>query len=79
MGEQRSLGSNLIIVSSEAVKKIRQMMQAAQSQKKSYADKKRKALEFQVGDEVLLKVAAIKGAMRFGNKGKLSPMFYWTI
>ncbi|GJW13657.1 hypothetical protein Tco_0017790, partial [Tanacetum coccineum] len=42
---------------------------------KSYADKRRKPLEFSVGDYVLLKVSPCKGVVRFGKKGKLSPRF----
>nr|GEY55915.1 hypothetical protein [Tanacetum cinerariifolium] len=42
---------------------------------KSYADKKRKPLEFSVGDYVLLKVSPWKGVIRFGKKGKLAPRF----
>ena len=64
-GEQRYLGPDYITASSEAIKKIRQRMQAAQSRQKSYADKRRRPLEFQVGDKVFLKVASIKGSMRF--------------
>nr|GEX72788.1 retrotransposon protein, putative, Ty3-gypsy subclass [Tanacetum cinerariifolium] len=43
--------------------------------KKSYVDKKRKPLEFSVGDYVLLKVSPWKGMVRFGKKGKLAPRF----
>ncbi|KAL5573266.1 hypothetical protein UlMin_022863 [Ulmus minor] len=50
-------------------------MKAAQSRQKSYADKRRRPLEFQVGDLVFLKVAPMKGVMRFGKKGKLSPRY----
>ncbi|GJY62852.1 putative reverse transcriptase domain-containing protein [Tanacetum coccineum] len=42
---------------------------------KIYADKRRKPLEFSVGDSVLLKVSPWKGVVRFRNKGKLSPKF----
>ncbi|GJT99412.1 putative reverse transcriptase domain-containing protein [Tanacetum coccineum] len=42
---------------------------------KSYADKRRKPLEFSVGDYVFLKVSPWKGAVRFGKKGKLAPRF----
>ncbi|KAK6116067.1 hypothetical protein DH2020_008336 [Rehmannia glutinosa] len=42
---------------------------------KSYADKRRKPLEFAVGDVIFLKVAPMKGIMRFGKKGKLSPRY----
>nr|GEU54184.1 hypothetical protein [Tanacetum cinerariifolium] len=40
-----------------------------------YANKKRKPLEFSVGDHVLLKVSSWKGVVRFGKKGKLAPRF----
>ena len=50
-------------------------METAQSRQKSYIDKRRRPLEFQVRDSVFLKVAPIKGVMRFGKKGKLSPRF----
>ena len=50
-------------------------MLTAQSRQKSYADKRRRPLEFQVGDAVFLKVAPLKGVMRFGKKGKLSPRY----
>ncbi|GKA17679.1 putative reverse transcriptase domain-containing protein [Tanacetum coccineum] len=48
---------------------------AARDRQKSYADKRKKPLEFSVGDFVLLKVSPWKGVVRFGKKGKLSPRF----
>ncbi|KAL5568108.1 hypothetical protein UlMin_024683 [Ulmus minor] len=50
-------------------------MKTAQSHQKSYADKRRRPLKFQVGDLVFLKVAPMKGVMQFGKKGKLSPRY----
>ncbi|KAL5569385.1 hypothetical protein UlMin_025960 [Ulmus minor] len=50
-------------------------MKTAQSRQKSYAAKQRRPLEFQVGDSVFLKVAPMKGVLRFGKKGKLSPRY----
>ncbi|KAA0035814.1 hypothetical protein IC582_019380 [Cucumis melo] len=50
-------------------------MLTAKSRQKSYADVRRKDLEFEVGDMVFLKVAPMKGVMRFEKKGKLSPRF----
>ncbi|GKF31346.1 putative reverse transcriptase domain-containing protein, partial [Tanacetum coccineum] len=41
----------------------------------NYADKRRKPLEFEVGDRVLLKVSPWKGVIRFGKKGKLAPRY----
>ena len=50
-------------------------MAAARDRQKSYADKRRKPLEFQVGDRVLLKVSPWKGVIRFGKRGKLNPHY----
>ncbi|GJW87137.1 hypothetical protein Tco_0162477 [Tanacetum coccineum] len=50
-------------------------LKTARSRQKSYADKRRKPLEFQVGDRVLLKVSPWKGVVRFGKKGKLAPRY----
>lgn len=59
----------------EAIEKIRQRMRTAQSRQKSYADIRRRKLEFSGGDKVFIKVAPMKGVMRFGKKGKLSPRY----
>jgi exosome complex RNA-binding protein Rrp4 len=48
-------------------------MAAAQDKQKSYADKRRKRIEFEVGDYVYLKVSPIRGVKRFGIKRKLEP------
>ncbi|GKF73561.1 hypothetical protein Tco_0219893, partial [Tanacetum coccineum] len=50
-------------------------MQAALDRKKSYANLKRKPMEFQVGDRVMLKVSPWKGVVRFGKLGKLNPRY----
>ncbi|GJX03388.1 putative reverse transcriptase domain-containing protein [Tanacetum coccineum] len=50
-------------------------MQAARDRQKSYADLKRKPMEFQVGDRVMLKVSPWKGVVRFGKRGKLNPRY----
>ena len=50
-------------------------MLTAQSRQKSYADIRRRDLEFEVGDMVFLKVAPMKGVLRFGKRGKLNPRF----
>ncbi|XP_040990477.1 uncharacterized protein LOC121237694 [Juglans microcarpa x Juglans regia] len=54
---------------------IREMMKAAQDRQKSYAERRRRNLEFEVGDWVYLKVSPMKGVFRFGKKGKLSPRY----
>ena len=78
VGERKLLGPELIQQTAEAVskiRKIRQRLYIAQSRQKSYADTRRRDLEFEVGDLVFLKVTPMKGVMRFGKKGKLSPKF----
>ena len=75
MGETKFLGPELVQRTRDVVEKIRRRMLIAQSRQKSYADVRRRKLEFNVGDNVFLKVAPMKGVMRFGKKGKLSPHF----
>ncbi|GJY40109.1 putative reverse transcriptase domain-containing protein [Tanacetum coccineum] len=53
----------------------RHRLKAARDRQKSYADNRRKPLEFQVGDHVMLKVSPCKGVVQFGKKGKLAPRF----
>ncbi|GJR59396.1 putative reverse transcriptase domain-containing protein [Tanacetum coccineum] len=55
--------------------KIKQRMQAARNRQKSYVDLKRKPMEFQVGDRVMLKVSPWKGVVHFGKRGKLKPRY----
>ncbi|GKD16633.1 putative reverse transcriptase domain-containing protein [Tanacetum coccineum] len=47
----------------------------AHNRQKSYADRRRKPLEFEVGDKVMLKVSPWKGVIRFGKRGKLNPRY----
>ncbi|GJZ68112.1 putative reverse transcriptase domain-containing protein [Tanacetum coccineum] len=54
---------------------IRQRLQAARDRQRSYTSVRRKPLEFQVGDRVMLKVAPQKGVIRFGKRGKLNPRY----
>ncbi|GJX19802.1 putative reverse transcriptase domain-containing protein [Tanacetum coccineum] len=54
---------------------IKQRVQAARDRQKSYVDLKRKPMEFQVGDRVMLKVSPWKGVVRFGKRGKLNPRY----
>ncbi|WMV09170.1 hypothetical protein MTR67_002555, partial [Solanum verrucosum] len=54
---------------------IRDRLKTAHSRQKSYADNRKRNLEFEVGDWVYLKISPMKGVMRFGKKGKLSPRY----
>ena len=66
------LGPNLAKEASEKIELIRERMKEARSRQKSYADKRRKDLEFSVGDKVFIKVSLTKGVVRFGKSGKLT-------
>ncbi|GJU60808.1 putative reverse transcriptase domain-containing protein [Tanacetum coccineum] len=55
---------------------IKDRLKTARDHQKSYADTRRKPLEFSVGDHVLLKVSPWKGVIRFGKKGKLAPRLH---
>ncbi|GJV90778.1 putative reverse transcriptase domain-containing protein [Tanacetum coccineum] len=52
---------------------IKESLKAARDRQKSYADNRRKPLEFSIGDQLLLKVSPWKGVLSFGKKGKLAP------
>ena len=67
--------ADLIRDTFEKVSLIRQGLLTAQSWKKSYADVRRRPLEFEVGDHVFLKVMSKRGVVSFGKRGKLSPRF----
>ncbi|MCF6774907.1 hypothetical protein L3H44_10975 [Corynebacterium sp. MC-12] len=75
VGETTLLGPDLVQQAMEKVKVIQERLETAQSRHKSYADIRRRGLEFSVGDWVFLKVSPMKGVMRFGKKGKLSPRY----
>ena len=57
------------------MKFIQEKLLAAQSRQKEYADRKVRDMEFMEGEQVLLKVSPMKGVMRFGKRGKLSPRY----
>ena len=69
------IGPDLVFEAMEKVRLIRERLKSAQSRQKSYSDNKRKDLEFNVDDWVYLKISPMKGVMRFGKKGKLSPRY----
>ncbi|KAJ9545341.1 hypothetical protein OSB04_025048 [Centaurea solstitialis] len=74
-GEKQFAGPEIIQETTDKVKSIRERLRTAQDRQKSYADKKRRPMDFQLGDRVMLKVSPWKGIIRFGKRGKLSPCF----
>ncbi|CAN4096625.1 unnamed protein product [Withania somnifera] len=73
--EARVRSTDLLRDSLNRVRMIQDRPRAAQSRQKSYVDRRLRALEFRVGDKVFLRVSPIRGVMRFGRRGKLSPAF----
>ncbi|GKA79958.1 reverse transcriptase domain-containing protein [Tanacetum coccineum] len=73
IGESSLIGPELVQETTDKVVLIKEKLKAARDRQKSYADNRRKPLEFEVGDTVLLKVSPWKGVMRLGKKGKLAP------
>nr|GEW55059.1 reverse transcriptase domain-containing protein [Tanacetum cinerariifolium] len=63
VGEAQLLGPELIQETTEKIIQINQRMQVAHDQQKSYADLKRKPMEFQIGDRVMLKILPWKGVV----------------
>ncbi|GKA17353.1 putative reverse transcriptase domain, ribonuclease H-like domain, aspartic peptidase domain protein [Tanacetum coccineum] len=75
VGDVQLTGPKIIHETTEKIVQIRQCLQAARDRQRSYANVRRKPLEFQVGDRVMLKVSPRKGVIRFGKRGKLNPWY----
>ena len=75
MGESSITGPDLIRDTLEKVGMIQKRLLTAQSQQKSYADIRRRPLEFEEGDHVFLKVMPKRGVIGFEKRGKLSPRY----
>ncbi|GJR04698.1 putative reverse transcriptase domain-containing protein [Tanacetum coccineum] len=73
VGDNQLTGLEIIHETTEKIVQIKNRIQAARDHQKSYADVRRKPLEFQVGDKVMLKVSPWKGFIRFGKQEKLNP------
>ncbi|GKD60550.1 hypothetical protein Tco_1298059, partial [Tanacetum coccineum] len=72
-GDIQLTGPKIIHETTKKIVQIRQRLQAARDRQRSYTNVRRKPLEFQAGDRVMLKVSPCKGAIRFGKQGKLNP------
>ncbi|GJX70907.1 putative reverse transcriptase domain-containing protein [Tanacetum coccineum] len=75
VGDVQLTGPEIIHETTEKIVQIRQCLQAARDRQRSYANVRRKPLEFQVGDHVMLKVSPHKGVIRFRKRGKLNPRY----
>ncbi|GKA69075.1 hypothetical protein Tco_0775139 [Tanacetum coccineum] len=75
VGEGQLIGPELVQETTEKISQIKDILKDARDHQKSYANKRRKPLEFSLGDYALLKVSPWKGVVRFRKKGKLAPRF----
>ncbi|GKC40175.1 putative reverse transcriptase domain-containing protein [Tanacetum coccineum] len=75
VGDSQLMGQEIIYETTEKIIQIKNQIQAARYRQKSYADVRRKPLEFQVRDKVMRKVSPWKGVIRFGKQGKLNPYY----
>ncbi|WVZ93795.1 LOW QUALITY PROTEIN: hypothetical protein U9M48_039750 [Paspalum notatum var. saurae] len=74
-GEPVTFGPDSVAQAEEQVKHIHKNLKRAQSRQKSYVDRRRRLLMFEMGDHVYLRVSPMKGVHRFGVKGKLAPRY----
>ncbi|GKE05415.1 putative reverse transcriptase domain, ribonuclease H-like domain, aspartic peptidase domain protein [Tanacetum coccineum] len=75
VGDVQLTRPEIIYETTKKIVQIRQRLQAARDRQRSYTNLRRKPLEFQVGDQVMLKVSPRKGVIRFGKRGKLNPRY----
>ncbi|GJR76171.1 hypothetical protein Tco_0088536 [Tanacetum coccineum] len=75
VGDSQLTGPEIIQETTEKIVQIRQRLQAVRDRQRGYTNVRRKPLEFQVGDHVMLKVSPRKGIFRFGKRGKLNPRY----
>jgi len=74
VGERKLVGPEIVQITTEKVEMIKANLKSARD-RLSYADNRRRDLEFEVDDRMFLKLLPWKGVLRFGRKGKLSPRY----
>ncbi|GJV58894.1 putative reverse transcriptase domain-containing protein [Tanacetum coccineum] len=74
-GESQLIGPEIVKETIDNIVQIKERLKTTRDRQKSYADHRRKLLEFSVGDKVLLKVSPWKGIVRFVKRSKLSPRY----
>ena len=75
MNKHKVIGPDIVRETKEKVQVIQQRLKVTSDRKNSYADLKRKDIEYEVRDKVFLKVSPWRKILRLENKGKLSPRF----
>jgi hypothetical protein len=74
-GEKVIFGPDLVDEAKATVHHIQNNLKATKSRQESYENKRRRPLQFEVGDHAYLKISPMKGVKRFGVKGKLSSRY----
>nr|GEW89415.1 putative reverse transcriptase domain-containing protein [Tanacetum cinerariifolium] len=75
VGDAQLTGPEIVHETTEKIIQIKKCIQVARDRQKSYANRRCNSLEFEVGDNVMLKVLPWKGVIRFGKRGKLNPRY----
>ncbi|GKA90589.1 putative reverse transcriptase domain-containing protein [Tanacetum coccineum] len=75
VGDAHLTGPEIVHETTKKIIQIKKGIQAARDRHNSYADKRHKPLEFEVGDKFMLKVSPWKGVIRFDKRGKLNPCY----
>ncbi|KAL0543857.1 hypothetical protein IC582_018962 [Cucumis melo] len=75
VGERKLVGPELVQTTTNNIKLIRENLKIAQDRQRSYANKRRRNLEFQAGDQVFLKLSPWRAVFHFRRKGKFSPRY----
>ena len=78
VGERKLVGPEMVQMTCDKIKVIRDRLKISQDRQKSYSNSSRRDLEFEVGDMVFLRISPWKGVLRFGKRGKLSPRYVRT-
>ncbi|GJZ51165.1 putative reverse transcriptase domain-containing protein [Tanacetum coccineum] len=75
VGDAQLTSLEIVHETTEKIIQIKKRIQAARDRQKNYVDRRRKPLEFKVGDKVMLKVSPRIGVIRFSKRGKLNPRY----
>jgi hypothetical protein len=74
-GEKAIFGPDIVVEAEATVRRIQENLKVTKLRQESYANKRRRPLQFEAGDHVYLMVSPMKGVKRFGVIGKLSPRY----